>query len=214
MRDGVSLAGRVRTIGAVAVILGAVVSCSSTSTSTSDTSATAASAASVSFSDWRKSIAEEYGISDPPAVTPIRTNVSPSDTPGLITACLASKGFTPEDGVPVSQVSALKTAEYVCTVSYQPGLAEIQPLTTAQKNIYYTYMTTSEIPCLENLGYTIQGVPSRDVYVATFDTKLFTPFAQVHDELKSSDQTNEYWDDLGNKCPQDPPASELYGPAH
>lgn len=206
---------------AAATLLFLVVGCGGQTPDDADASDNSSTAASHSnaqddpaLQKWRADVAAQYGITDPPHVEPVKT-VLPEEATAYIDACMKDKGFASTGAgaysYPVDQQEAFNLARYECTVAYPPDPAYLQPFTEVQMGRIYDFMIETEIPCLESEGYTVTGVPSKEVFIQTFSTDPFWPYEQVTEQLLAQGKGEAALAALEEKCPQTPPSDVLYG---
>lgn len=158
--------------------------------------------------------AKLYGIQDPPDVAVVRT-VTPDERTAVIVQCLADVGVTARaesDGwsveSPVDQSSAINLQQYICQAKYPLDPKYVRTLSEDQIRIFYGYVRDSLLPCLSGKGYDIDGLPTEDVYVDSFQSGqgAFDPYAV--EPLVSTEQ--RVWESLQQACPPSPPTDVLY----
>ncbi|WP_157519089.1 hypothetical protein [Modestobacter sp. Leaf380] len=168
---------------------------------------------SVSIEQQQQELAAGFGISDPPPVEVIRL-VTPEDRQQLVADCLLEQGFDTaeiiDSGLPSDQVAAYNLAEYVCAASYPINPDFMGAYTDRQISIQYDWTVDSVIPCLRAEGYTISDPPSREVFIETYTTDPFYPFAELFDLQLS----NAEWNALEVRCPQIAPTNLLFPDAN
>lgn len=197
---------------AVLVLLPALTSCTGPGSASEQGDAGAPSEANYLATvaeDW----ADYYGITDPPNVGVTRY-VLPEEQQQAQDDCLSSMGFQ-VDGpgmlyYPAEQEDAATVAQYTCRMQY-PVMQHYAQQQWGPDQTYIQYDWTVEyvIPCLEGWGHRISDVPSRDVFVAGWDTEPFFPFAQVQLEA-SADDFNAEWARLEATCSQIAPSPVLW----
>lgn len=129
-------------------------------------------------------------------------------------SCLHEKGFASASltadgsGVTVElpggdQVDAYNLASYTCMAMYPKNPAQDESrMTRDQKHVVYQYVTQTLVECLEGEGYTIRDIPSEETFLATWDTGVWNPYAQL-----AAVGTP---DDVLRACPQDTPPELIW----
>lgn len=171
---------------------------------------TGAPGGSLSVEEQTADLARSLNITDPPDVEPVRV-VAPEDRGPLVEACLAEEGYSSasEQGIPTEQIAAYDLASFVCLASYPVDPRFTGTWGERQTTIQYDWTVEEVIPCLAAAGYTTTGLPSREVFLATWSTDPFYPFAQV----PPGSLSNEALEDLNRRCPQTAPSELLWGAA-
>mgnify|MGYP001085546073 CR=1 FL=1 len=158
-----------------------------------------------------KALAESYGISNPPTVSPVRLITLDEWAPTQIT-CLSEEGydasFTPDgQGIQYPKFTepaltdALNLAIYTCEVRYPVSPRYMQPLSHAQLERLYDYRSGELVKCLANEGVEISSPPpSKEVFVESNGD--WSPYAEFT-------PTDEQIRDLPKQCPQTP--ADLWG---
>lgn len=120
--------------------------------------------------------AAELGIDNPPAVVPISA-ITP-DAAGLRikTQCMIDKGYPYEFDDPSGETVSIdmhgidqeqfNLDTYVCEMQYPVEQRFQRPLGEREWGILYDHYVNTYIPCVENLGYSVEPPPSRDVYIS------------------------------------------------
>jgi hypothetical protein len=218
-RHPVSIAASVALAGlAVAVLAG----CTGATTESppdaqaSASSATPAAAGSTSFEQQLRDRAEANGIADPPPVAVIRV-VSQQDWPQTNVDCMTAAGFDAKltaDGQGSSweagpdQAEAAQLADYVCFAQYPVDPSQMGELSDAQKEIVYTYVSETLVPCLEAEGYETTGMPSRETFLAGFDlSPPWNPYTTVYATITSIAESER----ITAACPPNTPPELIYG---
>jgi len=125
--------------------------------------------------------------------------------------CLTAAGFTAvgywdsfETGAPQGQELPLALATYECQAKYPINPRVMVQLNDDQKRYLYEYYTQIMIPCLKTEGFDAPPAPSLQSYIGTYgQLGSWDPYGLV------SVSTNEEWEAINKKCPQD--SKELYG---
>lgn len=158
--------------------------------------------------EYLTSMAEFYGISDPPDVE-VQRWVMPEEVGAAINSCVLEQGYKLlEDGVtwavPEKQKPAFQLAQYSCTAMYPPLPEYTKEWSDKQISAQYDWTIESVIPCLEERGHSITGVPSRQAFIDDYRSNAFFPFSQV------SGLSNAEWAELESSCPQIAPSEKLF----
>jgi len=159
--------------------------------------------------------ADTLGIALPPQVAIVR-ETSPFDHVQAQVDCLRAGGYdatAEQGGVHVRANAADPTdaywqqfnlASYVCDAQYP--LAEIyyEPLTSEQKQAYADYYLDELPKCLKGFGAQFETPPSREVFLARFDTDgPWTPYATVEIPPGKTDAAEA-------ACPEGIPPDQLW----
>ncbi len=160
--------------------------------------------------------AEMFGITDPPQVAVIR-ETSPFDYIQVRAECLRAAGYDAEEDQGGISVKAnvdnptdeywrqFELASYVCEAQYP--LAEIyyEPPTEEQRQAYADYFLDELPTCLEGYGAQFETPPSREVYLARFDSDgpWWSPYVTA---LIPPGKTDE----VMAACPQGIPPGRLW----
>lgn len=217
MVEALSCRSTVR-IGTV-IGLGLLAACSVAPEQPPDDSTASATTVTLSAQD-RASIdatlaqaAENLGLVDPPATVLVRV-VPTSEYGSTQVSCLHEKGFASASltadgsGVMVElpggdQLDAYNLASYTCMAMYPKDPAQDESrMTRDQKHVVYQYVTQTLVECLEGEGYTIRGIPSEETFLATWDTGVWNPYAQL-----AAVGTP---DSVLRACPQDTPPELIW----
>ena len=153
-----------------------------------------------------------YGLTDPPDVDVVRF-VLPEEQQAAQDSCLETRGFQ-VDGpgtltYPPEQEDAATLAQFTCRMEYPVKPEYAAPWQDEQIRIQYAWTRDFVIPCLTEHGHQITGLPSEDVFVRSWTTDPFLPFAQVTIEA-TSDEFNAEWNELEEACPQMAPSSVIW----
>lgn len=158
-------------------------------------------------------LAELYGVIDPPRVATIAV-LPRSEFPAAQVACLQDAGFdaslTPDgEGVQADIASSrndeYSLAAYTCAVRYRLDPEQDGPLSAEQLEIAHRYLTTTLVQCLKERGYSVEGVPSLETFISTYDTNPWNPYIQIEDQISEGE-----WKTLAPQCPPNTPAEMLY----
>ena len=154
-------------------------------------------------------VAQQYGLTDLPSVTPIRT-ISDNDVQDVLDACIKEAGFPGLSGeVPDDQQEQWHLAIYRCAASYPIDPKYQMPLTKSQLEILYKYYQETLVPCLRNHGHNPLDPPSRETFLSSWGTsQAYSPYATIAREV--AQMTQEDQNNLQKTCPQRPPNDTLY----
>lgn len=156
--------------------------------------------------------AEYYGVEDPPAVDVVRYVDTP-ERDATLRDCLTEAGYPTESNggvnVPSGNEEAFALAQYTCAVQYP--VPERYTRTWSDKEIRLQYAWTVDfvIPCLEDRGHSISDPPSESVFVDSWLSDPYFPFAQVSLAV-AEDNFNQAWAELEDACPQQAPGEVLW----
>lgn len=160
------------------------------------------------YETYLENAAEYLKIDNPPEVEIVKW-IKPEELQSYSDPCVRDQGFTQRSDlswdVPEDQISAFNLATYKCWAAYPPLPKYAGPWTDKQRGIQYDWTVDHVIPCLQDHGYTIVGVPSRQTFIDTYLTDPFFPFSQVPLNL-TNDQRNQ----LEQECPQIAPSELLF----
>lgn len=150
------------------------------------------------------SLAEHYGVDDPPEVSIVR-HVMPEEKQSLFDECLREAGYIVDAPgsltYPPEQQSAAGLAQYICQMQYPIIEKYNQQWSVEQIRIQYKWTLEFVIPCLEEQGHPISNVPSETVFLESWNVEPFFPFAQVELDVPSDD-FNAEWRSLEDECLQ------------
>lgn len=142
--------------------------------------------------------------------------VDPIEWPTVQAECMHAAGFpdtavSPDGGLSPGalapgQEDAYLLARYVCVAQHPIDPKYSVPLTEQQIQAVYRYYVDDLIPCLEREGYTVPAPPSVEVFIETFGTSQWMPYAKVFG-TDPSIPISEYYR-VSAACPQWP--SDLY----
>lgn len=162
----------------------------------------------VYYETYLKNTADFWRVENPPTVQVVKW-VKPEDLQQYTDPCVRDQGFTQRPDlswdVPGEQDSAFRLASYKCWAAYPTLPKYSAPWSDKQRGVQYDWTVDHVVPCLEERGYTIVGVPSRQTFIETYPTDPFYPFAQVPGTL-----SNEEWNQLERECPQIAPSELLF----
>lgn len=159
------------------------------------------------------SLAEFYGIEHPPEVESVRY-VDSDESDWVTRQCLLDAGYSTDDtGMiqhPPGQEEAFALAQYTCRMMYPIAEKYNREWGNAEVEKQYEWTRDFVIPCLEDAGYSISGLPSKEVFVDSWETRPFFPFAQVPTGSWNAAGFNERWGELEMRCPQIAPGAVLW----
>jgi hypothetical protein len=122
------------------------------------------------FAEQLRSVAEMYGIADPPAVEPVR-EITPVESQKAIDDCLAERGWTrhPKGGFeyPLEQQEAYNMDAYICTASYPIRAEYLEPLDEAAWRRIFDYWITETVPCLRAEGIDVPEPPTIETFLSS-----------------------------------------------
>lgn len=156
--------------------------------------------------------AEYYGVEDPPDVEVVRYVDTP-ERDAALRDCLTGAGYPTESNggvnVPSGNEDAFALAQYTCAVQYP--VPERYTKTWSDKEIRLQYAWTVDfvIPCLEDRGHPISDPPSESVFVDSWLSAPYFPFAQVSLTVAEGN-FNQAWTELEDACPQQAPGEVLW----
>lgn len=155
-----------------------------------------------------RALAELFEVVDPPEVE-VERWILPEEKETTISACLAGHGFTLlEDGVtwevPDAQRHAYQVQLYTCAARFPTDPKYNRPWGDQQVAVQYDWTVNHVIPCLNERGYDITGLPSRAEFMRTFESAPFYPFSQVRS------LENAAWAELAQACRQIAPSRLLF----
>lgn len=160
--------------------------------------------------------AADNGVTNPPEVEIVRV-VSLADWPQTYAQCLTQAGFpstSSGDGgvstdIPAGQDEAADLASYECHAKYPVDPSQNgRNLTDLQKEQVYEYLTATLVDCLEERGYQVNQIPSRDVFMSGFDE---SPPWNPYTEIFAGNVGAGEGDELQSECPPNTPPELLYG---
>jgi len=161
---------------------------------------------------WLKQAAEDLHITNPPKVALVRYVTSDKEMESMRRSCMAEQGWPLSPGgaavVPNGQMGAYNLAAYTCMAKYEFNPAMARPWTQEQQDIVYDYWVNTEIPCIQKHGYTVTGLPSRDVFHAKYNLNDWGGWAPLGNV---SPDPGRDGDKLQEDCPETPPFNVLYG---
>lgn len=136
--------------------------------------------------DYIQESAESYGshpdVIDPPESVEVRRWVRPEEVDRVRRECIEEAGFPANPDGSFSypgQKNSFWRTWYVCQVSYPIIPKYDQEWDRAQIEAQYEWTTKFLIPCLEDHGTIVDHIPSRDVFIATWETSPFYPWKYV-----------------------------------
>jgi len=157
------------------------------------------------------SIMGAYPDAERPDVEVVRV-ISNADFADIFTACMLDQGFEVEvfqdtsfsADVPEAQQEAFAMAMYTCEAMYPRPFLLTVPDDEHTGRVLYAYYTDELIPCLEDLGYTIEAPPSEQVYLQNLDTaQRYDPYASL---VGNGGIGMDEWNAANEQCPQRPAA--------
>ncbi|MBW1637821.1 hypothetical protein G3H63_01800 [Microbacterium resistens] len=156
--------------------------------------------------------AEYYGISDPPQVGVVRF-IGTEEVDTVHRECVLGAGFEKDEvgliRVPEGQESTFALAEYTCRMQYPVAEDHTREWGDDQVRAQYAWTVGFVVPCLEAEGHPITGIPSESVFVETWESDPFYPFAQVRIEAEAA-RYNDAWAAIEAQCPQIVPGDVLW----
>jgi len=158
------------------------------------------------------------GLTDPPEVAVIR-ETSPFDYDQTLVDCLHDGGYKAEydvsggirvdlgtgtDPVPADVLNQYLLATYVCMAQYPLDEIYLAPLSAGQKSAQADYYLEELPECLEGFGIAFATPPSREVFLANFDSVgAWTPY-------ESAQISAAQWEEVVTACPQTVPPEQLW----
>lgn len=122
--------------------------------------------------------------------------------------CLKQEGFPgglvmPDGGlfypeIPAAQASVYEAAQSLCARRYPVEPRFRTALNEAQLTVLHYYYEDSLVPCIEEQGLDVGGLPTLQRFIETYFTDGWTPFATI----ESLDE--EGWLELRDVCPEWP----------
>jgi hypothetical protein len=178
-----------------------------------DTSA--AALATQATADRERALADlhrEFPDAIVPEVETIRF-VALTEWPEANASCLREEGYYAEAGIdgvatsaPPGQEEPFAIANYVCALKYPIDPRSNIPLNDDQIRYIYDYVTQIMTPCVHAEGYDVPPAPSRESFIATYNTDSPWNYYELVGQATSS---QEEWEFINRKCPQAP--SDLNG---
>jgi len=104
------------------------------------------------------------------------------------------------------QADAYSLAAYTCAVQYPILSDQRGTLTEAQKALAYEYLTVDLVDCLERAGFEISDIPSRESFIAAYDSGAWNPYMQIQSTISAAE-----WNTLAGECVPNTPPEVLYG---
>lgn len=143
--------------------------------------------------------------------------IEPDEYGRVHAECMREQGFDAEetfdggvsyDAVPPDQAGAQQQALYRCQVQYPVHPRFTQPLTEDQIRLVYDHFVGFLVDCLTDEGYEVPAAPSWETFLADYHSQggAWHPYDAVE---PTSDAE---WQEINEKCPQNPPLEELYSP--
>lgn len=115
--------------------------------------------------------------------------IAPQEFAEIFVDCLSSEGFrasvTDDNGiefepVPDEQAEAQDIALYVCRAKYPTDSKYLAELTPEQIDWLYDDARLRLIPCIEELGFSTDDLPSRGVFSETYESdRSWNPYARI-----------------------------------
>lgn len=151
-------------------------------------------------------LAQVYGVSDPTEVAMVRM-VSAFEWEQIQADCMREAGLPMEADVPAEQVEAVRLATYTCNAQYPVNPDQnLGNVSDEQKKKAYDYLTGTLVTCLTSEGYSISDIPSEQYFIEDWDRSgPWTPYDHI-----SSEQSQEEFQRLDQKCPMNPLAELLW----
>lgn len=138
--------------------------------------------------------------------------VDEQEIPQAMADCLIAAGWTDvtvraDGGVAAgpsdpAQQQAFDLSMFVCMVQYPLDPKYTVVLSSDRLELLYDYYVGSLSSCLGAEGYSVDGAPSKTLFVETFYNVGWTPYADINENFAG---TEEAWAALNEACPQWPP---------
>lgn len=153
-----------------------------------------------------------YGVENPPAIDMVRY-VDTVELDATLQECLAAAGYPTESNggvnVPSGNEDAYALAQYTCAVEYPVPERYTKEWGDAQVRTQYSWTVEFVIPCLEALNHPVAPPPSESVFVDSWASDPYFPFAQISLAVPEED-FNQVWAQLEATCPQQAPGEVLW----
>jgi hypothetical protein len=157
-------------------------------------------------------MADYLGVKDPPQVEVARYVYS-EELDGVLRHCLEEAGYpTGSNGgvdVPTGNEDAFALARYTCYMKYPVPEKYTQTWTDEQLRNQYAWTTGFVIPCLEEHGHPIAPPPSESVFIDSWASDPYFPFAEVRLSVPQT-KYDQAWDELEAACLQQAPDEVLW----
>lgn len=164
-----------------------------------------------------QAMAQGYGITEPPDVTPIRA-VNNREQAQVMAECMTAKGFTTvvgSDGrswvtsAERVQADAMRLAEYQCIGEYPLAAQFAQKFDERQLQVHYDWMRHEVVPCMQGLGYPTPEIPSLETVTSNYAAggPLWFPDTELDPATIADDMAV-----IMEECEIFPPNDLLYGP--
>ncbi|MCK0111206.1 hypothetical protein MWU75_03515 [Ornithinimicrobium sp. F0845] len=141
--------------------------------------------------------------------------VTPAESREALLACLGERGWVADatGGISIApgQEDSYATATYECTAAYPVQERYLRPLAPQAWVLIYDHFTSVAVPCLEDEGLPVPGLPSREVFLADPETHWAEAAPQRANLNAAIAATGDDPDEfLARVCPLTPPAESLY----
>lgn len=164
------------------------------------------------------SLADEYGIQNPPAVEMVRP-VKPDEDTQIHAQCMDDSGWSSKrhpDGSVEYDYSTQQEEQffqdlYVCQVQYPTEAKYLGGLESDQWSKMYDHYVNVFVPCAEREGFDVGEIPSRDTYLAQPDAEKWFPGRAIRQTITSG--SSERFQDVEAFeaiCPPTPEWEDLY----
>lgn len=145
----------------------------------------------LTLEDYLATLAEMYGLEDPPKVDVIR-EVDPRERGAILAECLQEHGFAGQvdsNGgwgaeYPTAQQEAFDLASYVCEAQYPLMPVFYRPFDTEILNRIYDHYEETVMPCVHDAGWEVDLV-SREQFITRYEAtrELGTDFFDLPDAI-------------------------------
>lgn len=162
-------------------------------------------------------LARELGISDPPPVEVVR-EIAPDEYDAVLGECMETAGFPAESGhepglafnFPDDQTDQANLALYVCQREYPVAERYEAGLSEEGAQAMYQHLVESYVPCVSAKGYDVAEPPSLEKYLGTPERDRWTPWMEVHAQIRAQPDSGGLIGELEKDCPPAPPLEELF----
>ncbi len=160
------------------------------------------------YSAFVEQLREKYGLQEAVGAEFVRF-VSAGEWATAQVACLAAEGIPAtanhQGGVtygdiPVEQGPAQVRASAECEAQYPLDPRYNMRLPTKRAEAQYDFLVDSLGPCVEELGYSISGPPSKETWLDEYYTmgRSWDPFAEAAQQMSAESSS---LDELYQRCP-------------
>lgn len=162
-------------------------------------------------------LARELRISDPPSVEVVR-EIAPDEYDAVLGECMEGAGFPAKSGddsglafdFPDDQAEQASLALYVCQREYPVAERFEAGLSEEGARVMYQHLVESYVPCVSAKGYDVAEPPSLEKYLGTPERDRWTPWMEVHAQIRAQPDSGGLIGQLENECPPAPPLEELF----